>query len=157
LRTERIFMTVEAVPYETKECPFCAELIRDRAKKCPHCGEMLDVALRAIDDLRRSQQSQAGPTVFMNAGGGGGASANNQNIGDSGTQPAVTGVKSKTTAGILALLLGGIGAHKFYLGKGFQGLLYLIFFWTWIPMIIATIEGISYLMMSPQKFAAKYG
>lgn len=150
-------MTVEAVPYETKECPFCAERIRDRAKKCPHCGEILDVALRAVEELRRSQQSQIGPMVFMNAGGGGGAAANNQNVGDSATKTPVTGTKSKVVAGALAILLGGIGAHKFYLGKGFQGLLYLLFFWTWIPMIIALIEGISYLLMSPQKFAEKYG
>lgn len=31
-------------------------------------------------------------------------------------------MKDKTTAGILALLLGGIGAHKFYLGRTGLGL-----------------------------------
>ncbi|EFL92339.1 TM2 domain-containing hypothetical protein [Candidatus Regiella insecticola LSR1] len=37
---------------------------------------------------------------------------------------------------------GGIGAHKFYLGKIGQGFLYLLFFWTLIPAIIAFIEFI---------------
>ena len=36
-------------------------------------------------------------------------------------------MKSKTTAVLLAFFLGGLGLHKFYLGKTFQGFLYLIF------------------------------
>lgn len=64
--------------------------------------------------------------------------------------------RSKITAGILALLLGGLGIHKFYLGKGGQGILYLIFCWTWIPSIIAFIEGIIYLTMDEDKFDQKY-
>ncbi|MFZ2681166.1 TM2 domain-containing protein [Clostridium sp.] len=43
---------------------------------------------------------------------------------------------------LLALLLGGIGAHKFYAGKIAAGILYLLFFWTCIPVIIAFIEFI---------------
>ena len=40
----------------------------------------------------------------------------------------------------LCLFLGGIGAHKFYAGKWFQGLLYLAFCWTGIPVVIALID-----------------
>ena len=65
--------------------------------------------------------------------------------------------KSKITAGILALLLGGFGIHKFYLGKPLQGILYILFSWTFIPAIVAAIEGIIYLTMSDQAFAVKYG
>lgn len=65
-------------------------------------------------------------------------------------------MKSKSTAGILALLLGGLGAHKFYLGRPVQGLVYLVFFWTFIPALLALIEGIMYLCMSDQSFNAKY-
>jgi TM2 domain-containing membrane protein YozV len=65
--------------------------------------------------------------------------------------------RSKIAAGVFALLLGGFGAHKFYLGKAGQGILYLVFFWTFIPAFIALIEGILYLTMSDEKFAAKYG
>ena len=43
---------------------------------------------------------------------------------------------------VLALLLGWIGAHKFYAGKVAAGILYLLFFWTCIPVIIAFIEFI---------------
>lgn len=43
---------------------------------------------------------------------------------------------------VLALLLGWIGAHKFYAGKVAAGILYLLFSWTCIPAIIAFIEFI---------------
>ena len=46
-------------------------------------------------------------------------------------------MKNKTTAGLLALFLGGLGAYKFYLGQGVAGAFYLLFCWTFIPSIIA--------------------
>lgn len=64
--------------------------------------------------------------------------------------------KNKTTAGVLALLLGGIGVHKFYLGQTGLGILYLVFFWTFIPAIVAFVEGIILLTMSDDTFADKY-
>lgn len=64
--------------------------------------------------------------------------------------------KSKVTAGILAILLGGLGIHKFYLGKPGKGILYLIFCWTYIPAILGLIEGIIYLTSSDEVFYQKY-
>ncbi|RZH02470.1 hypothetical protein EXE00_19205 [Acinetobacter pittii] len=42
-------------------------------------------------------------------------------------------------------------------GRVGQGILYLIFCWTFIPAIIAFIEGILYLCSSDEDFAKKYG
>lgn len=67
------------------------------------------------------------------------------------------GTRSRTTAAILAIVLGSFGAHKFYLGQKGLGVAYLLFFWTYIPGIAGVVEGIQYLMMSDQQFAAKYG
>jgi len=64
--------------------------------------------------------------------------------------------KSRTVAVLLALFLGGIGAHKFYLGKVGIGLLYLLFFWTFIPAFISILEAIMYLGMSNEGFAVRY-
>ena len=64
--------------------------------------------------------------------------------------------KSKMAAGLFGILLGGLGVHKFYLGKVGQGVLYLLFCWTFIPAIIGLIEGIIYLTMSDDAFAQKY-
>jgi len=67
-----------------------------------------------------------------------------------------SGHKDKTVAALLALFLGGIGIHKFYLGRGTQGVLYILFFWTFIPAIIAFFEGIIYLTKSEEAFNDLY-
>lgn len=72
-------------------------------------------------------------------------------------QADVGGRKSRVVAIVLALLLGGIGGHKFYLGRIGWGILYLIFCWTFIPAIAAFIEAIIYITMSDAAFAKKYG
>ena len=59
----------------------------------------------------------------------------------------------RVTAGILGILLGGIGVHKFYCGKIGAGILYLVFFWTAIPAIAGLIEGIIYLTQDDATFA----
>lgn len=66
-------------------------------------------------------------------------------------------VKSKVTAGILGILLGGFGIHKFYLGKVGQGILYILFCWTYIPAIVGFIEGIVYLTKDDVAWAEKVG
>lgn len=65
-------------------------------------------------------------------------------------------MKSKYVAALLAFFLGGLGAHKFYLGKTLAGILYLIFFWTYIPAIISFIECILFLVNSEDDFNRKY-
>lgn len=64
--------------------------------------------------------------------------------------------KNKTIAGLLAIFLGGLGIHKFYLGKTILGIVYLLFCWTYIPSIIGFIEGIIYFCTDEEKFALKY-
>jgi TM2 domain-containing membrane protein YozV/ribosomal protein L40E len=41
---------------------------------------------------------------------------------------------------LLALFLGGFGAHRFYLRQTGRGVLYLLFCWTGIPSLIGLIE-----------------
>jgi TM2 domain-containing membrane protein YozV len=70
--------------------------------------------------------------------------------------PVPTTTKNKTTAGLLALFFGGIGVHKFYLGQGGMGVLYLIFCWTLIPALVAFIEALVLFGMNDVAFATKY-
>lgn len=51
--------------------------------------------------------------------------------------------KDKTVALLLAILVGGIGAHKFYMGDNKTGVLYLIFCWTYIPTLLGWIDAAS--------------
>ncbi len=41
---------------------------------------------------------------------------------------------------LLAIFLGGLGIHQFYLGRTMMGVLYLVFSWTGIPTIVGWIE-----------------
>ena len=66
-----------------------------------------------------------------------------------------TSGKSRVTAGVLALLLGGIGIHKFYTGAWGWGIIYIVFCWTYVPALIALVEGIRYLVLTPEDFERK--
>ncbi len=65
-------------------------------------------------------------------------------------------MKSKVTAALLALFLGGLGIHRFYLGQTMTGLLYLVFCWTFIPYLIALIDFFVFIFMSEDRFNFKY-
>lgn len=66
--------------------------------------------------------------------------------------------KDKTVAGILAILLGGLGAQYFYLGRIGAGLLSILlsFITCGIWQVLMLVQGILMLTMSPQDFDAKY-
>jgi len=64
--------------------------------------------------------------------------------------------KSKVAAGLLGILLGGLGAHKFYMGKTGMGILYLVFCWTLVPAILGLFEGIIYLTESDVAFENRF-
>lgn len=64
-------------------------------------------------------------------------------------------VKSKVVAGLLGIFLGGLGIHKFYLGNGGAGIVYLLFCWTYIPALIGFCEGIGYLCSNDMNFCLR--
>jgi TM2 domain-containing membrane protein YozV len=63
---------------------------------------------------------------------------------------------SKVGLLLITLLLGGIGGHKFYVKKYGLGILYLLFWWTAIPGIIALIEFIIYCTKSEAELQQAY-
>jgi hypothetical protein len=58
---------------------------------------------------------------------------------------------------LLALLLGAFGIQRFYVGPISWGVIYLVFFWTGIPQILAWLEALYWLTRSDVEWAAKYG
>lgn len=62
--------------------------------------------------------------------------------------------KSKGIALLLAIFLGGLGIHKFYLGQTGAGILYLMFFWTLVPLILSIFDIISLITKSKDEFGS---
>ena len=57
---------------------------------------------------------------------------------------------------LITLFLGGAGGHKIYLQKYPLAALYILFFWTGIPTLVAITELILCAAQSDQEFAEKY-
>ena len=81
------------------------------------------------------------------------------------TPDAASPARGKTAAGLLALFLGILGIHKFYLGQWGAGLLYLLatlFFCSYAVWIVGLLflaslaEMILLLSMPPEEFQNKY-
>lgn len=102
-------------------------------KKCPFCAEDIQDSAIKCKHCSSNLYAQEPPRRSSSAGQG----------------------KSKLVAALLALFLGGLGIHKFYLGKSI-GILYLIFFWTFIPAIVALIDAIILLTMTDENFDRIY-
>ena len=65
----------------------------------------------------------------------------------------------KLPAGILAILLGPFGIHKFLLGYTTEGIIWLVislFTCGTVTYILGVIEGIIYLTKSDEEFYATY-
>ncbi|MCA9653349.1 MAG: NINE protein [Myxococcales bacterium] len=65
-------------------------------------------------------------------------------------------MKDKNVAAILALFLGGIGAHKFYLGRIGAGILYLVFSLTFIPSLLGLIDFFVLALMDKDEFDRRF-
>lgn len=67
-------------------------------------------------------------------------------------------MKDKTTAGILAILLGGLGIQYFYLGKVGGGLVTILlsFVTCGLWSILTLVQGIMMLTMSNEEFQRKF-
>ena len=82
-----------------------------------------------------------------------GTSRASSSTGSSGRK---LGMKNRGTAILLCFFLGAFGAHKFYLGQAWLGVVYILFVWTLIPGLIASIEFIILVVMSDEEFRHKF-
>ena len=140
---------------ETATCPFCESEVTPTAKKCRQCGEWV------------SRDCLTCGTPIKNQWAARGFCADCESMVPTGfsvqTSPGTPQVpvyygpwKSRTVSVALALVLGGIGAHKFYLDKPGKGLLYLLFGWTGIPSIIGLFEAAKYIRMEEEEFHRRF-
>ncbi|MCP4436993.1 MAG: TM2 domain-containing protein [Actinomycetia bacterium] len=139
-------------------CSNCAQPMQPQAAICTSCG----FARNAADNYCSvcATRTTPGQAVCLNCG--------SSLIG-----PAAAGSaqKDRTTAGILAILLGSLGVHKFYLGRTNAGVILLLvtlvsfccgFFllFPWLLLagtgVIGIVEGVIILGKSDAEFQEIY-
>lgn len=142
-------------------CPQCGAPIDPQASECKFCGEKLAVQQIANQAAAQAQPQFAQPQyqpqfaqapqqqIIIQQ------TAAPQPVYMSGINPSWP-IKNKMVAALLAIFLGGLGIHKFYLGKIPLGILYLLLCWTWIPSVVGFIEGIVYLCSNDENFQLKH-
>lgn len=145
-------------------CEECNTEVRGKCH-CKNCiSEIISEKNKKIEKLEDKSENSKQPYVFMNAagGGGGGSSSstnnnnNNNNYNNFYPRPIYCD-KNKTTAIILALLLGWLGIHRFYLGEKRAGKKYLLFCWTGVTFLLTIVDIIGLLLISEERFMSKYG
>lgn len=134
-------------------CQSCGAEIQADAEVCPECGVNQGTALEAGHGERSADEKycvECGELINRQA----------ELCPSCGTpQPSRSSggaSNDQVIAGVLAILLGGFGAHKFYQGRIGLGLLYLCFFWTAIPALLGLIEGIMMLVADEREYEEKW-
>ena len=131
-------------------CRNCGKEVNEKAVACPACG-VPPLAERNFCN-NCGQETTPNQALCTNCG--------------ASLATGESGEKNKIVAGILAILLGGLGIHKFYLGYTKEGIIMLaisigggIFtcgLTSAAVSIIALIEGIIYLTKSDLEFEQIY-
>lgn len=67
-----------------------------------------------------------------------------------------SGCPNKVAAGVLGILLGGIGVQHFYVGQTVRGVIDILFCWTGIPALVGLVEGIIWLCEDDAAFESKF-
>jgi TM2 domain-containing membrane protein YozV/ribosomal protein L32 len=147
-------------------CPQCGAPNAPGSSECKYCGEVFAANTASAGQgfqkpagqqppfqQNQNQQPPYHQQAYQNPGAQ--QTSPYQQMINEGISPAWP-IKSKIAAGLLGIFLGGLGIHKFYMGKIGMGILYLLFSWTFIPGLIGFIEGIIYLASNEHNFCVKH-
>lgn len=116
-------------------CSNCGNRLTEGAKFCPNCGH-------SVKKQTTANESMEQPKIVY-------VQAPQQDI-------YVHERKSKGLAMTLCFFLGWMGAHEFYLRKYLSGSLYLIFFWTAIPLFLSILDFILLFLTPKSVFHKMY-
>lgn len=144
-------------------CPKCGKITTTQSAvsyiKCPYCGTVFQpmqgpqFGQQGYQQYGNQQQGYQGPNYAYQQ-----SSNDIFSNGPSG--------KSRGIAGLLAILLGSLGIHYFYIGKNTAGLVFLLVSLiggivtcgtlAGVVGIVALIQGVLMMTMSQQDFENKY-
>ena len=126
-------------------CPNCGSQAPDGANNCPNCGAALNGGANTnygSGPINDGNQNFGTTDTFNN--GANQYQSNNQQSQPNNGNPTGGERKSKLVAGLLGILLGGIGVHNFYLGNTTRGIIQIVvtFVTCGIGSLWGLIEGI---------------
>lgn len=116
-----------------KTCNNCQRQIEENAEFCPYCGSKQVVSTVNINNTSQANDDLDKPVIEVIDSPHVDEASFNQSTNDytnfnqqgfTSYQPAGSS-KSRLIALILAVLIGGLGVHRFYVGKIGTGILYL--------------------------------
>jgi len=139
-------------------CPQCGKQYSTEERvnrvKCPYCGAETDVSYS--QQQPPYQQGYQQPP-YQQPQYGYQQPASSGNIFDEGPSG-----KSRGLAGLLAILLGSLGIHYFYLGKNTAGIVFLLVavlscgFLAALTAILSLIQGILMFTETQEEFERKW-
>lgn len=141
-------------------CPYCGAPNKPGATVCEYCEKTLTSAAAPAEVLQEYFEEEKGDSQSS-----GQYDASSRYNEENQYGSSVPGEKSKLVAGLLALFLGTLGIHKFYLGYKNEGFIMLGctllggLITNLIPSaisIVALAEGIIYLCKSNEDFNSIY-
>jgi len=151
-----MFLSGECIFLANVFCTNCGKPISEHAVACMSCGAKPVGHKRFCRHCGIALNPEQ--VICIKCGAGISTAGSRSVGGGSGT----SWEKNKLVAGLLALFLGGIGAHKYYMGSWGWGIVFTVAviltmgFAGIVTGIIALIEGIMFLVSTEEAFAAKY-
>jgi TM2 domain-containing membrane protein YozV len=150
-------------------CPSCSTTLKapdaaaGKKVKCPKCTSPITVPAPAPAPVADPEPVEEAPEPRRS---GGAVSARPRDSGAGFEQPPPEWQSNRQTMGIIAILLGGLGIHKFMLGITQPAIIMLVVWVVCLPCtaglgslamsVIGIIEGIKYLQMSDAEFYSTY-
>lgn len=137
-----------------KHCINCGAEIADDAELCPDCGVNQSKRLEgAFGDRSENEKHcvNCNALIYKQA-----EMCPECGVAQPSLRSGDVRASDQIIAGLLAILVGGLGVHKFYQGNMRNGVLYLCFFWTAIPAVLGLIEGILMLLADEDEYEEKW-
>ena len=155
------------------KCPSCGNMINTQFEvsniKCPYCGTEFQAANNQQPPVFNAGNNAGQQQPYGQQPYGQQQQGYQQQYGAYQQPPASNDIfangpsgKSRGIAGLLAIFLGSLGIHYFYLGKSTPGIVFLLVsilscgILATVVAIVALVQGIMMMTMSQQEFESKY-